>query len=55
MISKLKEWFKGLSATNQRLVIAVAVVIGLYYLMSPYQNCMRADNSSGYCIRATSW
>ena len=40
-MSKLVEWFKGLSATSQRLIIAIPVVIALYYLMSPYQNCLR--------------
>ena len=45
------------------LILMVAVVVGvlaLYYLMSPYQNCVRdieADRASQFvrCMENTSW
>ena len=38
-----------------KILIIVVIVIGLYYLMSPYQNCVRANVDVGYCIYNTSW
>ena len=46
------------------LVVAAALILGLYYVMSPYQNCMRAETSKIYaksldpervCQNLTSW
>ncbi len=45
------------------LILMVAVIVGvlaLYYLMSPYQNCVRdidADRASQFvlCVENTSW
>ncbi len=42
-------------------VIVAVLVIGIYYAMSPYQNCIRADDGVlterdiMYCINVTSW
>ena len=38
-----------------RVVIIVVVVIGLYYLFSPYQNCIRSGADKHRCIVATNW
>ena len=54
--TNLATWFKGLSATNQRLIIAIPVLVALYYVMSPYQNCMSEGRMSSYgCAEVTSW
>ena len=47
------------------IVIAAVVIVGLYFLMSPYQNCMREEPPGrgkeyssrwdGYCRHETSW
>jgi hypothetical protein len=37
-------------------LLAVGVVVyGLYWLMSPYQNCMRAGSAQAYCWQHTDW
>ena len=43
-----------------RVVFVVICIIGLYYLMSPYQNCMRdygGNNASkwNFCNKNSSW
>ena len=38
-----------------RVVIIVVVVIGLYYLMSPYQKCVRMKNNPSWCLGKTNW
>ena len=47
-----------------KVVIVLVAIVGLYYLMSPYQICMRGkDNLLGlqnfqateYCRKDTSW
>jgi hypothetical protein len=41
------------------LLVAVAVVavviVGLYYVMSPYQICMREIGQVRFCLIKTSW
>ena len=43
------------------LAMVTVVVIALYYIFSPYQNCARGDgwfsewHYDGYCITKTSW
>ncbi len=39
------------------LVLFAILTIVLYYVASPYQNCMRnsSGNANGYCLRMTSW
>jgi uncharacterized membrane protein len=39
------------------LVLFAVLMIVLYYVASPYQNCMRnsSGNANGYCLRMTSW
>ncbi len=36
------------------LVVFVALVV-LYFVASPYQNCIRQGISVGHCLRLTSW
>lgn len=35
-------------------VIAALIMIG-YYIMSPYQNCVRGGLASAYCAQHTNW
>jgi hypothetical protein len=38
------------------ILFAAVVIIGLYYLMSPFQHCIRnSPESVGYCLRRTGW
>jgi len=43
-------------------LLIAAIVVGPYYLMSPYQNCLRSANPNyteiykhEYCRKQTSW
>jgi len=38
-----------------KLTVIVAIVVGLYFIMSPYQNCMREVDRARYCLMKTSW
>ena len=50
---------------NQQLrnmLIVIAVLVGLYYFISPYQQCMRNDVEGGieghektFCSQRTDW
>ncbi len=49
---------------NQQLrnmLIVIAVLVGLYYFISPYQNCMRSDFVDGtiypaaFCSERSDW
>lgn len=35
--------------------VVAAVVVALYYIMSPYQNCVRSGYSEWQCTKMTSW
>ena len=43
------------------IIVAAEVIVGLYYLMSPYQNCLRMSgpdlnrDDRQVCIMRTSW
>ena len=38
------------------IIVAAAVILGLYYIMSPYQNCMREGNVTTFgCQKLSSW
>ncbi len=38
------------------ILVAAVVIVGLYYLMSPYQNCARLHpNNLSDCIVHTDW
>ena len=54
-MGRIVSWFKGLSATNQRLIIGIPVLISLYYLMSPYENCRRTGLPIEMCKERTHW
>jgi len=36
-------------------LLIIAVLVGLYYFISPYENCMRTQDKMGLCTRATNW
>jgi len=38
----------------KKVGVGVVILVALYYLMSPYQNCVRSHNAA-YCIAKTSW
>ena len=42
-----------------RIIVIALIILGLYYLMSPYQNCFRdvggSKQDAGVCIQLTSW
>ena len=43
-----------------RIIVIALIILGLYYLISPYQNCFRdveeyGENKAGVCIKLTSW
>mgnify|MGYP003123788462 CR=1 FL=1 len=38
------------------VAVVVVVIVGLYYLMSPYQNCVRESSyTKDWCITKTGW
>ena len=36
-------------------VVVTVVAVGLYYMFSPYENCIRLGNYGGKCLVNTSW
>jgi len=46
-------------AVEKQFIVKVLVIVGslvlLYYLFSPYQNCIRKINNAAWCIHNTSW
>jgi len=43
---------------NQNLknaLIIIAVLVGLYYFISPYQNCIREHSNKVYCNHNMPW
>lgn len=51
---KIRQFWDVIDPFWQKFFVVVAVIVGLYYLMSPYQNCMRTA-SNFYCIAKTAW
>jgi len=43
--------------TNQikSIIIVAVVIIVLYYIMSPYQNCVRNEIDEDLCLSKTIW
>ena len=43
--------------TNQikSIIIVTVVIIVLYYIMSPYQNCVRNEIDEDLCLSKTIW
>jgi len=37
------------------IIIVGVVIVVLYYIMSPYQNCMRKTTNHGLCLTKTIW
>lgn len=52
---KIRQFWDGLDPFWQKLFVVVAVIVGLYFLMSPYQNCMRERGSGYFCTMQTNW
>ena len=38
-----------------KVVLVAVVIVGLYFLMSPYQNCIRSGIPTHGCTLNTSW
>ena len=42
-----------------RIIVIALIILGLYYLMSPYQNCFRNvgeyEQKAKLCVQFTSW
>jgi uncharacterized protein (UPF0333 family) len=38
-----------------KVVLVAVVIVGLYFLISPYQNCIRSGINKGACVVNTSW
>ena len=38
-----------------KVVLVAVVIVGLYFLISPYQNCIRSTSNKSGCILHTSW
>ena len=39
-----------------KFILVVIIIVVLYYILSPYQNCMRdLDIAKAFCIRNTTW
>ena len=38
-----------------KLTVIVGILVGLYFIMSPYQNCMRELDNPRLCFIRTSW
>jgi len=47
----------NLDPKNPTLVVLVAAacLLALYYIASPYQNCVRSGIMTGICLKNTSW
>ena len=52
---KMRKFWEGLDPFWQKFFVVVAVIVGLYYLMSPYENCMRERGSEYFCGKLTNW
>jgi uncharacterized protein (UPF0333 family) len=38
-----------------KVVVVAVVIVGVYFLMSPYQNCLRGGLTEYHCTMNTSW
>ena len=38
-----------------RLIAVAITILVIYFVMSPYQNCMKEKGSAGFCTRETGW
>ena len=52
---EIKETVKSDKRFYVRLGVVAVVVVILYYLFSPYQNCIRDGRAPGFCVINTSW
>jgi hypothetical protein len=52
---KMRKFWQGLDPFWQKFFMVVAVIVGPYYLMSPYENCMREQGSAYFCTKLTTW
>ena len=54
-MQSLINWFKGLTQTNQLIVLGIPLLILFYFIASPYENCMRENRDIYYCNGVTKW
>jgi hypothetical protein len=50
----LKIW-NSIDIVIRRILVGAVILLALYYLASPYQNCMRDVGRSGACLNLTAW
>ena len=55
LIDKIKEFWASLDNSAKALLLGGVVVLILYFIMSPYQNCKRDGRNAGFCHVNTSW
>ena len=54
LIDKIKAFWASLDSSSKAILLGGAVVLILYFVMSPYQNCKR-DSGSSFCMKYTTW
>jgi len=47
-----KEWHKNPLVL---IIVIVVAIIAVYYVVSPYQNCIRDGHRSAWCTHSTAW
>jgi hypothetical protein len=55
LIDKIKAFWASLDSTAKAILLGGAVVLILYFIMSPYQNCKRDGVATGFCHINTTW
>ena len=55
LMDKIKAFWANLDSTAKAILLGGAVILILYFIMSPYQNCKRDGRSGSFCISNTSW
>lgn len=51
----IKNFLNNTDVVILRILVIAIVCVGLYFLMSPYENCKRTGWSARYCLSKTSW
>ena len=52
---EIKETVKSDKRFYVRLGVAAIILIVLYFIFSPYQNCVRAGKTEAFCVMQTGW
>ena len=54
-MDEIKAFWASLDSTAKAILLGGAVVLILYFIMSPYQNCKRDGVATGFCHINTTW